>query len=176
MNAGVISSRYARAIYEYAAEKGAETALLGQMQLLERNFSKFPTLRKVISDPTVTAEQKIQVLVTACDAHGNETLQQVIRLVVKNKRSGYMENIIRMYDEIYRKSKGIVTVQLTTVEPADDRIKEELLPVIARITDGKVDFQTKTDLGLIGGFVLEIEDQRLDASVKEQLRIMSYEL
>ncbi|MDR1526655.1 MAG: F0F1 ATP synthase subunit delta [Dysgonamonadaceae bacterium] len=176
MNAGVISTRYARAIYEYAAEKDHETALLEQLQLLAQSFLKFPALRKVISDPTVTAEQKIQVLTTACDARENEILQQVIRLVVKNKRSGYIENIIRMYDEVYRKAKGIVTVQLTTVEPADDKIKEELLPVIARITEGTVDFQTQTDPGLIGGFILEIEDKRLDASVKEQLRMMSYEL
>ncbi|MDR2806442.1 MAG: ATP synthase F1 subunit delta, partial [Dysgonamonadaceae bacterium] len=168
---------YARAIYEYAAEKGHETALYNEMQLLAKNFAAFPTLREVMGDPTVTAEQKIRVLTTAGGLQVNETLQQAIHLVVKNKRSSYMENIVRMYDEVYRKAKGIVTVQLTTLEPADEKIKEELLPVIAQITaGGKVDFQTKTNSGLIGGFILEIEDKRLDASIKEQLRIMSYAL
>jgi F-type H+-transporting ATPase subunit delta len=176
MDVGVISTRYARAIYEYAAEQGTETALQSEMQALAKNFAALPALREVMSDPTVTAEQKISLLSTACGAPANETLQQALRLVVENKRSSYMENIVRMYDEVYRKAKGIVTVQLTTVEPANAQIKDELLPVIAQITDGKVDFQTKTDPALIGGFILEIEDKRLNASVKEQLRIMSYAL
>ncbi|MDR0541993.1 MAG: F0F1 ATP synthase subunit delta [Dysgonamonadaceae bacterium] len=176
MDVGVISTRYARAIYKYAAEKGDETALLQEMQLLAGNFSKFPALRKVISDPTVTAEQKIRVLTTACGVRVNETLQQAIRLVVKNNRSSYMENIVRMYGEVYRKAKGIVTARLITVEPADDKIKKELLPIVAQIASGTVNFQTRTDSDIIGGFILEIEDMRLDASVKEQLRMMNYAL
>jgi F-type H+-transporting ATPase subunit delta len=87
-----------------------------------------------------------------------------------------METIVRMYDAVYRKAKGIVTVHLTTVEPANTQIKNELLPIIAQISGGKVDFQTQTDPNLIGGFILEIEDKRLNASVKEQLRIMSHAL
>jgi len=175
MDAGIISTRYARAIYGYAAEKGTETALCEGMRYLAKNFSQFPALRGIMSDPTLTAEQKIEVLNTAADARANETLQQVIRLVVKNKRSNYIENIALMYDQVYRKAKGIVTVGLTTVEPADETMKESLISVIAQVTDKQVEFQAKTDSGIIGGFILEVEDKRLDASVKEQLRIINYE-
>ncbi|MDR2682950.1 MAG: F0F1 ATP synthase subunit delta [Dysgonamonadaceae bacterium] len=176
MDAGVISTRYARAIYEYAFEQGEETVVHEQMLSLAKNFSLLPGLRQVISDPTVMADRKIGLLTTACNVPVCKTLQRAIPLIVQRRRSHCMENIARMYDEIYRKAKGIVTVRLTLVEPADDRMKAELLPVIAQITDGKVDFQIQTDAGLIGGFVLEVEDKRLDASVKEQLRKMSYEL
>jgi F-type H+-transporting ATPase subunit delta len=176
MDAGTISTRYARAIYAYAAEKGKETALYEGMRYLTKNFAQFPTLRGIMSDPTLTAEQKIEVLDTAADVHLNETLQQVIRLVVKNKRSNRIENIALMYDQVYRKAKGIVTVGLTTVEPASEKMQEDLISVIAQVTDKKVEFQAKTDSGIIGGYILEIEDKRLDASVKEQLRIISYEL
>jgi F-type H+-transporting ATPase subunit delta len=177
MDAGVISTRYARAIYRYAAEQGSAAALHNDLQHLAQSFSEYPSLRKVLCDPTVTPEQKIDVLTAACGTSSGETLRSVLRLVVKNKRSSQMENIVRMYDRIYRKAQGIVTVGLTTVEPAGDPIKNALLPIIARLTgNGTVDFQTHTDPGLIGGFLLEIEDQRMDASVKEQLRIMRYEL
>jgi F-type H+-transporting ATPase subunit delta len=172
----VISTRYARAIYEYAAEKGHETALYDEMQLLAENFATVPALRKVIGDPTIMAEQKIRVLTTACGTHAHDTLLQAIRLVVRNRRSGYLESIVRMYRQIYRQEKGIVTVQLTTVEPSDPALKEKLLPLVARITNGKADFQTQTDAEIIGGFILEIEDNRLDASVREQLRMMNHKL
>lgn len=169
MDAGIISTRYARAIYEYAAEKGIEQVVRGDMQLLVRNFTNYPTLREVMNDPTVASEQKINVLTTACGIHVNETMQQAVLLVVTNKRANYMETIARMYDKVYRKAKGIVIVRLTTVEPAGEKTKEELMPVIARVTKDEVDFQTTTNPEIIGGFILEIEDKRLDASVKDQL-------
>jgi F-type H+-transporting ATPase subunit delta len=176
MDTGVISTRYARAIYEYAAEKGNETAVYKEMQLLAKNFMAFPTLRVVMNDPTIAPEQKINVLVTACGMQVNETLKQILRLVIENKRANYMENIARMYDEVYRKAKGIVIVQLTTVEPASEKTKQALIPVIARATGGKVEFHTETNPDIIGGFILQIEDKRLDASVKTQLKITNYEL
>lgn len=173
MNAGIISTRYARAIYEYAAEKGKETVLCEGMRSLAKSFAQFPALRGVMNDPTLTAEQKIEVLTIAAGAHLNETLLQGIHLVIKNKRSNYMGNIALMYDQIYRKAKGLVTVQLTTVKPADEKTKAELIAVIAQVTGNKVEYQAKTNPDIIGGFILEIEDKRLDASVKEQLRMIS---
>jgi F-type H+-transporting ATPase subunit delta len=176
MDTGVISTRYARAIYEYAAEKGNETALYREMQGLAKNFLAFPTLREVMNNPTVAPEQKINVLTTACGMQVNDTLTQILRLIIGNKRANYMENIALMYDEVYRKAKGIVIVQLTTVEPASEKTKEALIPVIAQATGGKIEFHTETNPDLIGGFILEIEDKRLDASVKTQLKITNYEL
>jgi F-type H+-transporting ATPase subunit delta len=176
MDTGVIATRYARAIYEYAAAHGSETALCREMQVLVKNFSAFPVLREVMSDPTLASEQKINVLTTACGIHISETLKHAVRVVVENRRANYMEQIARMYDEVYRKAKGIVIVHLTTVDPASEKMKEALIPVIARNTGGTIEFHTETNPDIIGGFILEIEDQRLDASVKEQLRIMNYKL
>ncbi|GHT50596.1 ATP synthase subunit delta [Bacteroidia bacterium] len=176
MDTGVISTRYARAIYNYAAETGNETALYREMQLLAKNFTAFPTLREVMNDPTVAPEQKIRVLTTACGMRPNETLKQILQLIIGNKRANYMENIALMYDKVYRKAKGIVIVQLTTVEKAGEETKEALLPVIAQATGGQIEFHTETNPDLIGGFILEIEDKRLDASVKNQVNTVIADL
>ncbi len=56
MDVGMIATRYARAIYEYAAEKKEETTIYGEIQLLIRNFLEYPVLRKVMNDPTVSSK------------------------------------------------------------------------------------------------------------------------
>jgi F-type H+-transporting ATPase subunit delta len=172
MDAGIISTRYARAIYEYAAEKGNDTALYKEMQVLAKNYAEHPALRKVMSDPTVSPEQKVNLLTTACGIHINKTLQQAVRMVIENGRGNYMENIALMYSEVYRKAKGIVIVHLTTVDPATEKTKEALIRVIPKEDGEQIEFRTETDPDIIGGFILEIEDKRLDASVKNQLRIL----
>ncbi|GHT74287.1 F0F1 ATP synthase subunit delta [Bacteroidia bacterium] len=171
----MISTRYARAIYAFAAEKSSEDAVYREMKLLIHNFSAYPVLRKVMSDPTVSSNEKIKLLTTACGIQVGEVLKHIVRTVVENGRANQMENIALMYGEVYKKAKGIVSAQLTTVEPAGEKIKAALIKVISNGTSENVEFQTHTDPELIGGFVLEVGDQRLDASVKDQLRRMRYE-
>ena len=171
----MISNRYARAIYAYAAEKGSEEEICQEMKLLADNFIAYPVLRKVMNDPTVSSNEKIKLLSTAGGIHTSDTLKHIARMVVENGRANQMESIALMYDEVYKKAKGIVSAKLTTVEPANEKIKKALIQVISNGTEKNVEFQTYTDTELIGGFVLEIEDQRLDASVKDQLRRMRYE-
>ena len=169
MDAGMISSRYARAIYEYAAEKKEETAVYKEIHFLLKNFSEHPILRKIMNDPTVSYEQKIQLLITASGIHINDTLKQVVQMVVENGRANAMENIALTYDKVYREAKGIVSVHLTTVEPANEQIKQALVEIISKGNEEQVEFNAKTDPNIIGGFVLQIGDKRLDASVKNQL-------
>jgi F-type H+-transporting ATPase subunit delta len=172
----MISTRYARAIYEYAAEKENETPLYRDMQVLTKNFGEYPVLRKGLNDPTVSSEQKINLLVTACGIQTGDTSKQMIRMIVENGRAGSMENIALRYEEIYRKEKGIVIVRLTTVEPASEKTKETLSRLISKNAEEQIEFHTEINPDIVGGFILEIEDKRLDASVKEQLRVISYNL
>jgi F-type H+-transporting ATPase subunit delta len=171
----MISTRYARAIYAYAAEKGSEEAVYKEMKLLTDNFSAYPVLRQAMSDPTVSSDEKIKLLITACGIQVSDPLKQIVRMVVENGRANQMDNIARMYGEVYKKAKGIISAQLTTVEPANEKIKDALIRIISNGTGETVEFQTHINPELIGGFVLEIGDKQLDASVKDQLRRMRYE-
>ncbi|MCC8146134.1 MAG: F0F1 ATP synthase subunit delta [Bacteroidales bacterium] len=176
MNTGVISTRYARAIYEFAEENNCEKSIYKEMHVLSQNFKLFPSLRKVLIDPTIAQNKKIQLLVTACGIKINEVLEKAIEVIVRNGRANYMENIALKYEDLYRRAKGIITVNLTTVEPATEEIKEALLKIIPQEEGNTIEFRTKTDPSIIGGFVLEIDDKRMDASVKNQLNQLKLDL
>ena len=176
MNLGVISTRYARAIYEYAIGKDCDDAIYKEMSVLIRNFKLFPALRKALIDPTVPQSKKIQLLVTACGIKINKVLEKAVEVIVKNGRADYMENIALKYEIIYRKAKDIIIVNLTTVDPANEETKKALLEIIPKEEGDTIEFRTKTDHSIIGGFILEIEDQRMDASVKNQLNQLKLDL
>ncbi|GMO32253.1 MAG: ATP synthase F1 subunit delta [Candidatus Azobacteroides pseudotrichonymphae] len=170
MEAGKISTRYARAIYEYALEQGNETILYKGMQSLAKHFAMYPVLKKSINDPTLSDENKIKLLIAACRIDSNKTLKQAIKVIVKNGRAYYIERIARMYEKEYRQSKGLVLAQLTTVGfTTNNEAKKLLIKFLSNKTNGQIEFKTILNLDIIGGFILEIEDLLLDASVKRQL-------
>lgn len=170
MDTGIISLRYARAIYEYALEEGAEKQVYDNMLEALSNYKTYPAIRKVILDPTLSVDNKLRVLITACGMNINDVTRSAIHLITENKRLNYVENIARMYIEVYRKDKGIKYVQLITSEPASDKTKKELEKMIrSYISCMHMEFITQVDPDILGGFILTINDQRLNASVRDQL-------
>jgi F-type H+-transporting ATPase subunit delta len=176
MNAGIISTRYAKAIFQYAAERGEEAHLHEEMRTLSGQFVALPLLRKVLEDPTVSSAEKVNVLVTAAGKNAGETYKQAVRLVIKNGRGHYMQNIALVYDKVYRKEKNIAVIKLTTVSPASDETKNALINLLIKEKEKKVDFVAQTDRNILGGFILEVEDLRLDAGVKNQLNRLRLEM
>lgn len=176
MDAGIISTRYARAILKFAEEKSLETSIYQNMQTLANSFTEFPDLQKAMSAPMVTAEKKIELLLTASGKDDTNVLKSLIRMVVERGRANYMRNIALVYMDVYRKAKGLVIAQLTTVEPVSKETENDFVKVVALATGDNVEFHNNIDKDIIGGFVLQIEDKRLDASVKDQLNKLKLDL
>ena len=176
MDVGVISTRYAKAIFQYALERGTEAELYENMKMLAVQFNAVPLLKKVLENPTVSSSDKIKVLITAAGGEVSNTYEHVVRMVIDNGRGRYMQSIALMYDKVYRKEKGMIRVKLTTTALASEEMKKDLVDIIIRDKNEKVDFDTIIDPDILGGFILEIGDSRLNASVKNQLNQMRLDL
>lgn len=143
MNTGAISSRYARALLLYVQQTGAG----------ERVFSQ---VRGILADPS------------AAPATLEPELENFIRLLLKNGRMEYVRLILTTFVRLYAKSEGIKPAHLTTVLP-DPKLSAGLIAMLEKKTGCKVLLEEDTNPDLIGGFVLEIDDCRMDASVRGQL-------
>lgn len=176
MNVGKISTRYAKAIYRFAADRREETRLDEEMQTLSRRFVAMPELNRALENLIVSSEEKIKLLTTAIGETISETCKDVFRVVVENGRASYMQHIALVYNQVYRKEKNIVLVKLTTVGEASEEEKKSMVALVSKDGKNRVDFAAKSDADIIGGFILEIEDIRLDASVRNQLNTMKLEL
>jgi len=175
MNAGIISNRYAKAIYQFALDRKEEDRLREEFRILSEQFLAVPIMKMVLDDPTVSPSVKIDVLTTAAGRKVSDTYLQVISMIIKNRRMHFIQSIALMYDKVYRKAKDKVIMKLITTEPASDDVKKKLVKLV-RKNDEQVDFAAKTDTDIIGGFILEIDDLRLDASIKNQLNQLRLEL
>jgi len=175
MDSGIISNRYAKAIFQYASALKEENRLREELGILSEQFRMLPLLSSVLDDPTVSPEVKVDVLTTAVGKNSSNAYRQVIRIIVKNGRERYMRSIALMFDKVYRKEKNRVILKLITTEPASAEMKSKLVDLLQR-DEKQVDFVAKTDDDIIGGFILEIEDRRLDASIRNQLNQLRLDL
>ena len=74
------------------------------------------------------------------------------------------------YITLYRKQNNIIRGKLTTAVPVSVDVKSKMQRMVENMTNGTVEFETEVDADIMGGFVLEYDTYRMDASVKNRLR------
>jgi len=175
MDTGRISTRYAKALYAYASELKEEDVLFEKMKALSGSFAVHKSLQKVMENPTVSSTDKQKLLTTAGGNTPCKSYDSFLNLLSKNHRETYAKMIALSYQKIHKKANGIITGKLTTINPAGENTMQKIKTLIAG-EKYKVDFITLTDPNIIGGFVLDVDFNQLDASVKSQLNKIKMQL
>ena len=160
MSVGVVSKRYAKALLEYSIEHGAEDAMYGHISQLAYTLGSVKALSEALRNPSVNAESRVQLI---CNAAGPSPL-------LEEEREELLLFIAHSFIALYQKRKNILPVKLTTAVPAPSSLEEFVATSLAALSGATVKIENVVDSSIIGGFVVETEATRLDASVEGRLR------
>ena len=97
MDIGTISSRYAKALFSLAKEKGLETRVYDDMKMLADSFSLEPELRIALGNPILPVEEKLKLLTAAGGIEVSDLYERFMHLVLEHKRESlllFMAHII----------------------------------------------------------------------------------
>lgn len=169
MNTGKISARYAKALYEFAADANVADKVYETMKLVSAAFVSVDGLKDAIANPTISKDKKKELLTIMAGDSVCAEYTRFVDLVVENKREDYFQSIALVYQDLYRKKKNLVRATVVTACPISADEEKRFRQVLTNVTDADIDFDTTVDPALIGGFVMEVETYQLNASVKSQL-------
>ena len=170
MNTGVISVRYARALLKSATDSKVEELVYRDMTLLAKTYIDVPQLRKTIDNPLLDAEKKQMLLTTACGGEEASPLTKTfISLVLKEGRESMIQFMANSYVTLYRKQKNVIRGKLTTAVHLSPEMEQRMQSMVESRTNGRVEFESEVNPDIIGGFIMEYDTYRMDASVKTRL-------
>lgn len=162
--------RYAKALLRYAIENGVEERVYHEVNTWLECLGKVPQLQQVLDNPVLASETKLQLFVEAAGGEVSNELKRFVTLVLRERREKWLHFMLLSYVDLYRKQKNIHIGRLTTACPVSESLLERMQNLIRQHTHGTVELDTRTDANLEGGFVLEIDTYRLDASVASQVK------
>ena len=169
MDIGVISVRYARALLKSASELKLESAVYNDMLSLAESYVRVPQLRFTIDNPMLAKDTKKQLLCTACGENRTEVTERFISLVLKEDRESIMQFMANSYITLYRQQKNVIRGRLITATAVSPATEQRMRQMVESRTNGNVQFETEVNPDIIGGFILEYDTYRMDASVKNKL-------
>lgn len=175
MNDSKISVRYARALFQSAVEKKVLDNVYRDMEYISE-VCAIPEMKEVLSSPIISPSKKQEILGKVFGSGLEKITASLIRIIVSNGRESFIPAIARVFISQTKEYKGITESVLTTAVSVNPDVRNKIIALIESIYKTKVDLKEVVDPEIIGGFILKIEDQYLDASVRNKLRKIEKEL
>lgn len=175
MNEGLIPRRYAKALYEVASSRGQAESLYGLMRTLAASAQAETDLARTLANPYIGDADKQRLLDTAAGAgKADTTFADWLRVLAQNHRTGMAPDIARAYVDYYRDERSIYPVVVTSAARlTPDESKRMQALIQHHIGPGaSMEYAEQVDPALIGGFAIDIANERLDASVLSTLEHM----
>lgn len=153
------SDSYARALFDMGIEK----------KRIEESWNLYketPELKKALSNPSVTKEEKHKVI----DLLFPEPMRNFLKVLCDNGKIDLFKKIYESYEKMDMDSKNVLTAEMIYVtEPSTEQIADIKRKLVLKYNKDSVKLEMKQDASLVGGFILRVDDQEYDYSVNGRL-------
>ncbi len=176
MDRGTIARRYATALFKYACKQGKEESVYDTTVVLGYRYVEFPALKRVLDNPVLPAKEKEELIVLTAGRDLSDEFLRFVRLVIREKREEFLHMICLSYQEIYKREKNLLHVDIVTAIPVDGSMEKEIADRLETMTGKTVHVTSYVRPEIAGGYVMTWDTYRWDASVTTQLRQIKKEL
>jgi F-type H+-transporting ATPase subunit delta len=175
MNDSKISVRYARALFQSALEKDILDKVYQDMILISE-VCKTPETKEFLNSPIIIPSKKEEIFKAILGGNVEKITLSLIDLCVKHGRESYIPSIARVFIHETKKHKGITETVLTTAVRVDDNLRKQITDLITHNFNTRVELRENIDPEIVGGFILQVDDSYIDASIRNKLRKIKKEL
>ncbi|MBU6340423.1 MAG: ATP synthase F1 subunit delta [Bacteroidetes bacterium] len=170
MSVTKIAARYAKSLIELAAEAGKLNQVHDDMLML-RQAAQNRDLRLMLKSPVIQNDKKNAALQAIFTGKIDALTLSYLQLLVNKNRESFIPEITDEFIDQYKTMNKITSLKVITASELSDATLDALRKKIveAGVTFENLDIETQIDPKIVGGFILEFDNKRYDASVIHKL-------
>jgi F-type H+-transporting ATPase subunit delta len=161
---------YVDALFEVAGSAEAVERLLPGVEDFEQTLRSSEELKRMLQDPGVERERKnalLQAIATRCGVNGLGG--PFLTTLLGNGRLPHLGEVLGAVRERLDEEKNVVEAFVTSAAPLDDGAEGAIRSALEARTKKSVRLKNEVDAALLGGFVVKIASEVLDASLARRL-------
>lgn len=167
-----IAIAYARSLLELAEERGQLEPINADLRSLREIVQENPTFRAFLRDPGVAESERADVLKRVFDGKVSPLLMNFLMVTNNHGRLGLLEAIADAYDDLLDEKLGKIEVDVTVAQRLSGEELDDVRRRVSAALKKDAVMHQYVDESIIGGLILKVQDQLIDASVKAQLDAM----
>ena len=165
-----LAGRYATALFGLARDQGQIDAVTRSLDSLEAAMTESSDFRALATSPLIgraDAAKAIEALVPTLGV--DPITANFLGVLAENGRLSELRNVIRSVRQLAAGHRGETTAEVTSAHPLNDgqvaRLKANLKARVGR----DVSIDARVDPALLGGMVVRLGSQMIDASIRTKL-------
>jgi F-type H+-transporting ATPase subunit delta len=166
-----IAQVYARSLFEVAEDAGKLDEVREQLGEIADALAGDRDLQIFFFSPYFSTQEKIEGLDKAVSG-AEPILLNFLKLLIEKHRMPALLRIRRVYDSLWEDYNKLLPVQITSAVELDAKIVKHIGDQISEQTGRKVELSTSVEPDILGGIVVRVGNQVLDASIRRRLDVL----
>jgi F-type H+-transporting ATPase subunit delta len=165
-----IAVRYAKSLLGLAVDQNKVDEVKTDFEFVYKTL-EHKELYQMFKSPVITNDKKQGVVDALYKGKIGDLSYKYISLLITKNREPFLRDICEEYTEMCQRHKGITSIRVISASPMSEAVMNDLR---VRLTESNstakaVEVTNVVDASIIGGFILEYDDKRYDASIQAKL-------
>jgi F-type H+-transporting ATPase subunit delta len=172
-----IAEPYAQALLAIAKGKDLAAKFGEDAGTIRDTLAGSDALTQALDNPFVAPEVKKEILQRIFGDAIDPYFANFLKLLVDRKRVALLDAICAKYQDLLRQLTNTALVKVTTAVELNDAQRATVIEkAIAMSGAAQVDLETTIDADILGGVIIQVGSQTVDASLRGQLRRIALSL
>ena len=165
-----LAGRYATALFGLARDEQQIDAVTRSLDTLEAAMTESADFKTLVTSPLVGRAEAAKAVRALTPTLGLDPITaKFLGVLAENGRLGELKAIIKTVRTLASDARGETTAEVTSAHPLNDdqvaRLKSNLKARLGR----EITIEPKVDPELLGGLVVRLGSQMIDASIRTKL-------
>lgn len=168
----IVSSRYARALFEALSADGAGLADRGLVELqgFADVLDREPAARQILLNPAIPADRRERFIgKIVATLEFDVRVRRLISLLCDRRRLDILGEVIEAYRQLLDEKNGVVRATVTSATPLTESEERKLTERLGKSLGKRIIVDVQQDVTLLGGVVFRIGGRVYDGSLRQHL-------
>lgn len=165
-----LAGRYAQALFDLAADRGALDAVAADLDVLSRMFDDSADFVRLVRSPVIKRDDAGKAVAALAKGAGfNALTANFLGLLAKNRRLFELMAMVKAFRSLLAESRGEVAAEVISATPLSDKHIAAVADALKAATGAKVALSPRVDPALLGGMIVRVGSRMVDSSLRTKL-------
>ena len=163
-----VAKRYAQGLLDFTQESGNTESVFNEMKDIVKIMSQSKDLNQFFDTPIIDSRKK-EAIALEIFKDFSPVAKNIIRLIIKQGRESQLKGIAQEFINKVEDIKGTQRISLTSASKLSEQNIQKIIADSKMVNVTNYDLETIIKPEILGGYILRVGDQQIDASVRTKL-------
>jgi F-type H+-transporting ATPase subunit delta len=165
-----LAGRYASALFDLARDQRQIDAVGRSLDALNQALADSKDFNELVTSPLVSREEARKAFAGITPQLSLDPITaNFLGVLARNGRKNELRPVIRAFRRLAAEHRGETTAEIVTARPLNDDQVAALKQQLRTRAGRDVNIDARVDANILGGIVVKLGSQRIDASIRTKL-------